>query len=204
VQSDRQNMERDAEGGAQHEQRAARDCKRRGGRPRLGVCVPQLHCVRAQIMLLWLEAVQVTRPKFGKLGDALDHHDPSISCLKGGGSPSEQAPGLPLPRAERARHDERALPVSASPLRRRLVQHLKPAVISASSWSQLVETKGLPVRKQGAHGALLRRASRALQLDAGNDPGPREPAAHPEGHAECWHGLLGRAQKGSGGFHSIP
>jgi hypothetical protein len=40
--------------------------------------------VRAQIMLLGTEAVQVTRPKFGKLGNAPDHHDPSISCLKGG------------------------------------------------------------------------------------------------------------------------
>jgi hypothetical protein len=40
--------------------------------------------VRVPIMLLGTEAAQITQPKLSKLGDALDHHDPLISCLKGG------------------------------------------------------------------------------------------------------------------------
>jgi hypothetical protein len=43
--------------------------------------------VRAPIMLLGTEAAQITQPELSKLGNALDHHDPLISCLKGGPVP---------------------------------------------------------------------------------------------------------------------
>jgi hypothetical protein len=43
--------------------------------------------VRASIMLLGTEAAQITQPKLSKLGDALDHHDPLINCLKAGPVP---------------------------------------------------------------------------------------------------------------------
>jgi hypothetical protein len=162
--------------------------------------------VRAPIMLLGTEATQITQPKLGKLGDALDHHDPLISCLK-----AELVRVSKLRDCHFREMSELGMlsapcPLQPPPCGGEWVQHLKPAVISASTWSQQVETEVYCCQcLHKAHTVhSVWGASGPLHLDAGDHIGARELAAHPEGHAAVGHRLLRRAREGSGGVRSIP
>jgi hypothetical protein len=97
--------------------------------------------VQAPIMLLGTEAVQITQPKLGKLSDALDHHDPMISCLRAGPVRVSKLRDCHFRELSELGMLKAPCPLQPPPCGGEWVQHKKPAVISASTWSQQVETK---------------------------------------------------------------
>jgi hypothetical protein len=97
--------------------------------------------VRAPIMLLGTEAAQITKPKLSKLGDALDHHDPLINCLKGGPVRVSKLRDCHFRELSELGMLSAPCPLQPPPCGGEWVLHKKPAVISASTWSQQVETK---------------------------------------------------------------
>jgi hypothetical protein len=97
--------------------------------------------VRAPIMLLGTEAAQITQPKLSKLGDALDHHDPLISCLKAGPVRVSKLRDCHFRELSELGMLKAPCPLWPHPCGGKWVLHKKPAHISASTWSQQVETK---------------------------------------------------------------
>jgi hypothetical protein len=97
--------------------------------------------VRAPIMMMGTEAAQITQPKLSKLGDALDHHDPFISCLKAGPVPVSKLRDCHFRELSELGMLSAPCPLQPPPCGGEWVEHLKPALISASTWSQQVEIK---------------------------------------------------------------
>jgi hypothetical protein len=97
--------------------------------------------VRAPIMLLGMEAAQITEPKLSKLGDALDHHDPLIGCLKAGPVRVSKLQDCHFRELSKVGMLKAPCPLQPPPCSGEWVLHKKPALISASTWSQQVETK---------------------------------------------------------------
>jgi hypothetical protein len=97
--------------------------------------------VRAPIMLMGTEAVQITQPKLGKLSDALDHHDPLVSCLKAGPVRVSKLRDCHFRELSELGMLKAPCPLQPPPCGGEWVLHKKPALISASTWSQQVETK---------------------------------------------------------------
>jgi hypothetical protein len=161
--------------------------------------------VQAPIMLMGTEAVQITQPKLGKLGDALDHLDPLISCLKAGPVRVSKLRDCHFRELSELGMLKAPCPLQHPPCggegtAQEAGPHLSLHLVAAGGDEDIL----LPVPSYGAHGALLRRASRPPQLDAGDYPVAGEPATHSKGDAAVWHGLLCRAREGSEGFRSIP
>jgi hypothetical protein len=120
---------------------ACHSCSRLADVRRQGCSHAEAERVRAPIMLLGTEAAQITRPKLGKLGDAIDHHDPLISCLKTGPVRVSKLRDCHSKELSELGMLSAPCPLQPPPCGGEWVQHKKPAVISASTWSQQVETK---------------------------------------------------------------
>lgn len=97
--------------------------------------------VRAPIMLLGTEAAQITRPRLSKLGDALDYQDPLINCLKAGPVPVSKLRDCHFRELSELGMLSAPCPLQPPPCGGEWILHKKPALISASTWSQQVETK---------------------------------------------------------------
>jgi hypothetical protein len=97
--------------------------------------------VWAPIMLLGTEAAQIIQPKLSKLGDAFDHHDPLINCLKGGPVSVSKLRDCHFRELSKLGMLSAPCPLQPPPCGGQWVQHLKRALISASTWSQQVEAK---------------------------------------------------------------
>jgi hypothetical protein len=96
--------------------------------------------IQVPIMMLGTEAVQITRPKLGKLSDALDHHDPWISCLKGGPVRVSKLRDCHFRELSLLGMLRAACPIQAPPCGGEWVEHVKAAFIHSSTWSERVQT----------------------------------------------------------------
>ncbi|GAQ87643.1 hypothetical protein KFL_003670040 [Klebsormidium nitens] len=96
--------------------------------------------VQVPVMLLGTEALQITKPKLGKLADALVHHDPWISSLKGGLVRVSKLRDCHFRELSQMGMLRAACPIQPPPCGGKWVEHVKAAVIHASTWSERVLT----------------------------------------------------------------
>jgi hypothetical protein len=118
---------------------ACHSCTLGGGRQ--GGCDhAEAERVRVPIMLLGTEALQITKPKLGKLADALVHHDPWISSLKGGLVRVSKLRDCHFRELSQMGMLRAACPIQHPPCGGEWVEYVKAAIIHGSTWSERVET----------------------------------------------------------------